>query len=363
MVNTAAALVGTVITIVIDRRRRGLRLDGRRASRDITPPSLPGRLMQASGGARRRRNVLGAMMLVAVVTVGCGGLHHRGDSSLGAGREPSQRIVVPAVVLGPAMFVTLKLEGHPYLFRIDTGALTTTVDASVAKALALRDHGASLMEPAVGCPVRAQPVAIPDWTLGAAKLPATTIMSTDTILAGIRFKGVQIGGLLGPDVLSRFGTVTLDFAHNRLILGGKVRSGANTIPIEPERYRHHLFITVRATIGGKTARYVIDTGSPTVAIQSRTAKKLGLKPSGASGRVAGVSGCAVNVSAVRLSNWAMGGKKMPAITAMALRGSLLPDTVERKGILGLIGAGALAPFRQVSIDFTKRRIQLGEPPG
>jgi predicted aspartyl protease len=301
--------------------------------------------------------------VIAVVLAGCGGSKDRQASPRSSRQDPSSGVVVPAVVVGPAMFVTLKLEGHPYLFRIDTGALTTTVDASVAKALALRDRGVPSMASTVGCPTRVQPVAISDWTLGKAMLPVRTIQSATTVLAGLKLRGVQIGGLLGDDVLSRFGTVTLDFAHQRLILGGAVQPGANTIPLELDRYDHHLFIAVRATIGGKTGRYVIDTGSPTLAIQSQTAAKLGLKPAGQSAEIAGVSGCTVNVTPIRITNWAMGGKKMPAISGFTSRSPFLPATVERRGILGIIGANALAPFGQISIDYSNQRIQLGKPPG
>jgi hypothetical protein len=140
-------------------------------------------------------------------------------------------------------------------------------------------------------------------------------------------------------------------------------AGANTIPLERGRYRHRLFITARATIGGKTGRYVIDTGSPALAIQSQTAAKLGLKPAGQSTLIAGVSGCTVNVTPVRITNWAMGARRMPAISGITSRSPFLPTTVEREGILGIIGANALVPFGQISIDFSKQRIQLGEPAG
>jgi predicted aspartyl protease len=306
--------------------------------------------------------VLGAGAIIVVAAAGCGGLHRR-EHDPDAGGEPSSGVVVPAVVAGPAMFVTLKLEGHPYVFRIDTGALTTTVDTSVAKALALRDRGTPSMASTVGCPTRVQPVAISDWTLGKATLPARTIQSAHTVLAELKLRGVEIGGLLGDDVLSRFGTVTLDFAHKRLILGGAVEPGPDTIPLQLDRYRRQLFITAQATIGGDTGRYVIDTGSPTLAMQSRTAAKLGLKPAGQSAEIAGVSGCTVNVTPIRITNWAMGGKKMPAIAGITSRSPFLPATVERRGILGIIGANALAPFGQISIDFSKQRMQLGKPPG
>jgi hypothetical protein len=308
------------------------------------------------------RYVLGAGAMMVVAVAGCGGLHRR-ERDPDAGVEPSSGVVVPAVVVGPAMFVTLKLEGRPYLFRIDTGALTTTVDASVAKALALRDRGTPSMAPAVGCQTRVQPVAISDWTLGQATLPARTIQSAYTVLAALKLGGVQIGGLLGDDVLSRFGTVTLDFAHKRLILGGAIQPGADTVALKLDRYSHHLFITAQATIGGKTGRYVIDTGSPTVAIQSHAAARLGLKPAGQSGRIAGVSGCTVNVTPIRITNWTMGRKKMPAISGITSRTPFLPASVERRGILGIIGANAFAPFGQISIDYSQQRIRLGGPPG
>ncbi len=154
-----------------------------------------------------------------------------GTSSL----SPSKRIVIPAVFThrkgrGVSAFIVLTVEGRPYLFRVGTGATRTTVDYTFAKAVALPARGAPTSETSVCRKVLAQPVEISDWRLGAATLPATRIISTKVAGAGSTTHGA-FAGSLGSDVLSRFGTLPLDPAGGRLIVGGRAPVGAKTIPM------------------------------------------------------------------------------------------------------------------------------------
>jgi hypothetical protein len=66
----------------------------------------------------------------------------------------------------------------------------------------------------VGCSEAASKVRIGRWSIGGQVLP--TIIATDSTIAGANGKAF---GLLGSDVLSRFGTISIDYAHGALTLG------------------------------------------------------------------------------------------------------------------------------------------------
>lgn len=235
------------------------------------------------------------------------------------------------------------------------------MDAAVAKALALPARGAAYSAVTIGCKTSVQLVAVSDWKLGEATLPAKTIVSAKTVFAGATLNGVPIGGLLGSDVLSRFGTVTLDFAGQRLILRGNAPRGGRTIPVKVERYNDgKVLVIVGATIGDKTAAYTIDTGSPTAVIESRAATQLGLRAVGKGLTVQGATACSATATPVRIDNWTASGVKLPATVGLSSRDSFIPKAV---GVVGLIGANVLSTFGAVTIDFADSRMVLGGTTG
>ncbi len=62
------------------------------------------------------------------------------------------------------------------------------MDATVAKALALPARGAAYSAVTIGCKASVQPVAVSDWKLGEATLPAKTIVSAKTVFVGATLK-------------------------------------------------------------------------------------------------------------------------------------------------------------------------------
>ena len=306
------------------------------------------------------------MAIAAAALAGCGSSGSEATTGMSSSERRSSGMVIPALVVrrpgGAGAFVRLTVKGRPYIFKVDTGAARTVVAATVAKALALPNRGARYSATTFGCKTSAQPVVVSDWKLGAATLPATTVASVKSVLAGAKLDGVPISGLLGPDVLSRFGTVTIDFAGNRLILGGNAPSGGHTIPITVKRSKSgKVFVTVQATIRGKTAGYVIDTGSSTPAIESRTTTQLGLQAVGKSLKAFGAA-CSTTVTPVRIDDWTAGGAKLPATVGVSSRSSFINKT-EGKGVVGLIGANVMSAFGEVTIDFADSRMVVGGTAG
>lgn len=126
-------------------------------------------------------------------------------------------------VLAPVL-----INGHgPYDFALDTGASITLVDTVIANRLRLPVVGQGQTVEGVGGTVTAIPVQVSAWTVGALKLPAATI--TKGNLPDAR-RGTGLQGLLGSDVLSRFGKVTIDYANGLLIVYSRVARAPETPP-------------------------------------------------------------------------------------------------------------------------------------
>lgn len=97
------------------------------------------------------------------------------------------------------------------MFVLDTGSSTSVVDRAVAQRLSLAPMGPAQHVAGVSCATTTQPVHVDAWRVGAVALPAQN-------LDGIALAIPGLTGLLGSDVLYRFGTITVDYAGGRLIL-------------------------------------------------------------------------------------------------------------------------------------------------
>jgi predicted aspartyl protease len=106
------------------------------------------------------------------------------------------------------------IHGRAFPFLIDTGSSKTLVDVALARRLHLKQVGRPIKVTGVGCSEPASKVRIGRWSIGGQVLP--TIIATDSTIAGANGKAF---GLLGSDVLSRFGTISIDYAHGALTLG------------------------------------------------------------------------------------------------------------------------------------------------
>jgi predicted aspartyl protease len=128
----------------------------------------------------------------------------------------SQRVPMTVIRSGASTVavVAVTLEGGaPKRFALDTGASSSVVDRKVAQQLSLPPVGWPGNAAGVSCSAKSQPVHVDSWKVGAVALPAQDVDSIALPVPGL-------DGLLGSDVLSRFGTVTIDYAASTLVLGG-----------------------------------------------------------------------------------------------------------------------------------------------
>lgn len=109
--------------------------------------------------------------------------------------------------------VRIVIHHHPFVFLVDTGASSVVLASSIAQYFHLKPVGPPVPVIGVGGGSVSQPVRLSGWRIGSRRLPATTAATESVVLVP------GIAGLLGSNVLSRFGRVTLDYRHGRLKLG------------------------------------------------------------------------------------------------------------------------------------------------
>ena len=139
-----------------------------------------------------------------------------GDASVPRAHATS---TVPLVIVKARSGATVALarviiHGREFPFVIDTGAEKTLVDTALARELHLNTVGNPINVSGVGCSETARNVRLGNWSVGGQSLP--DIIATSSRIAGANGHAL---GLLGSDVLSRFGAVGIDYAHEQLTLG------------------------------------------------------------------------------------------------------------------------------------------------
>jgi predicted aspartyl protease len=311
---------------------------------------------------RRRAIALLLAGFAGAGLAGCGGTGHAVVT-----RDVSARpVVVPITVhrsrSAVVVFVRLAVDGHPYDFVVDTGAVRTVIDAQVAKKLGLRGDGSPRQFWTLGCPVSAQPVAVPALRLGDASFSGTTVFTRRLRLprAPSRFR---VAGVLGSDFLSRFGAVTVDLTHRRLILGASISPGPrdDVVGIRLVRAVGGAWITTRVGLDHRHAGFIVDTGAAFSMIDSTAAARLRLRAVGPRTRITGAV-CTTAATLVAVHDWRFADLDLPhGFIVRAKRA--LPDRLLRKGVVGIVGMATLARFGTLTIDYPHARMILGDKAG
>lgn len=103
----------------------------------------------------------------------------------------------------------------PFAFALDTGASHSVIDQELAEELKLPAAGPNVKVTGVATTAEAEQLQMDSWRVGDVPLPGNTIVSLGMAQTN---HGVKLRGLLGSDVLSRFGAITVDYDRQRLFL-------------------------------------------------------------------------------------------------------------------------------------------------
>lgn len=129
--------------------------------------------------------------------------------------SPGIRLRVVSGSAGVWAFAKVFIGGKgPFTFTVDTGASHSVVDYDLVRRLHLRTIGEPLTVTGITCRGSAARLRMGKWRVGRVKLPAAEIQTID-----MPDPGGGVDGLLGSDILSTFGTISVDYRNERLLLG------------------------------------------------------------------------------------------------------------------------------------------------
>jgi Aspartyl protease len=271
--------------------------------------------------------------------------------------------------------VSACIDGHgPFPLVIDSGASSSQIDAKVASLLHLPSAGMPKKGTGVSCSTTIHPVKVATWSIGSVALSGQSLGSSSIPSFGLH---KAPAGLLGADVLSRFGAVRLDYQNQKLILSGpegpatagqKVVKGPTTtptpadltagypsatpIPIGVVFADHQVLALVAVTFSTKpNVAFLVDTGASTSAVSTATASTLNLVKLKKRVPVSGVA-CKVSASQVKSGRWSIAGTPLVATALVTVS---LPGT-SGAGIAGVLGSDQLSRFGSIVIDYAGGRL-------
>jgi len=276
------------------------------------------------------------------------------------------------------MSVGVCLDGHgPYPFIIDTGAAFSAVDAPLAARLDLPEVGAPQRFAGVGCTGDEQLEELASWSMAGVPLAGQAVaVQAFPGMGGAR----EPMGLLGADVLSRFGAVRFDFVAGTLTvpgLEGAAPTGTSTVhgplsvPLPPtlvsgqpkwvvgldESLAPTYFVVATPVQFGDndgTAEFGVDTGSSRSLVDASLNAVLKLARTDLAQAVTTV--CSrITVPLVASRQWSIGAAGL----APSLIGSIDLGSLRRSGIDGLLGLDQLSRFEYAVLDFSGAQLALG----
>jgi hypothetical protein len=262
----------------------------------------------------------------------------------------------------------------PFPFVVDSGAGQSTIDAALAQRLHLARAGPSSEYAGVGCTASAQPVDSGSWSVDGVPLAPQQL--TAATLPQIGGKGEPVG-LLGSDVLARFGAVRIDFAAGALVLAqaeGAALSGSldytgpsgspptaltggqgTTVPLTVSPLTGDVSLSVAVRFAGGSRRsFVVDTGSSQSVVSSSVARSESLRSTDLAQRQATVCST-ITVPLVHSGAWSIPG----VVLAPQLLGDTAFGAIGAGGIDGLLGSDQLRRFGWVVLDYSGGRLVLG----
>ncbi len=303
---------------------------------------------------------------------GCGGATPLGG---GAWRVP---ITVSVVAGQVAEMVNVCIDGKgPFPFVIDTGAGSSIIATHLADRLRLDRAGPGVQFAGVGCVGNAQPVGVASWSVAGVPLVAQTLTAASLPDFGGKDQPV---GLLGSDVLSRFGAIRIDFTASTLTLGGPegpalggtavvhgpqgpppsdvVTDGQSgtTVPVTVVLTPGAAAVNVPLRFAGGPARtFTVDTGSSQSVVSRSVAKAEHLTHSDLAQEQTTVCS-SITVPLVHSGSWSIPGVHLhPQLIGAAPFGPIAAG-----GTLGLLGSDQLIRFGWVVFDYAGGRLVLGE---
>jgi hypothetical protein len=275
------------------------------------------------------------------------------------------------------VLVSICVDGAgPFPFVVDTGAPSTLFDSHFPDHVRLAADAPVGVLRQPGCTVVVLHDLVHRWSIGPVALAGQSVSVVR--MPGFGLEGQPVG-LLGSDVLSRFGAVRIDYAAQRLtfagpegqgLVPGTSVDGPTPTPVPQGLLgvgaRTVVPLDVTTTASGTSALtpvrfgtsrsfpFDVATGASTSAVTRPLAAQQGLVKTGQTGPVTSF-GCLRDAPVVRSGPWAMGSVALPPGLMTAEVAATSPAGAE-----GLLGSDALRAYGWVVLDYRSGSLFLGD---
>lgn len=168
----------------------------------------------AAGSPTGRANRALAAVLVALLLLGFAACGQPQASPTPEQTVPLEVVEGPRGAVIAFVPVSIRDQG-PFPFALDTGASQSLIEQELAERLSLPEEGMTREVTGIAAVTEAMLIRVEEWRLGDVDLSATMAIRLDLPEPE---QGEGVGGLLGSDVLSSFGAITVDYEREVLVV-------------------------------------------------------------------------------------------------------------------------------------------------
>lgn len=271
---------------------------------------------------------------------------------------------------GALLFVDVCVDQlGPFPFLMDSGSDISLVSSSLAARLGLAAAGPPRFDQGVGCGETVIPRDITNWSAGDVPLVSQRVL---TGKLGY-LSGHPIDGIIGSDILSRFGFIRLNYESGAIslekpedlkprvgVVQGKLPLSRNPdvairVPLEVFASDRAVIVTVAVTVGPAVAsEFLVDTGSVVSGISAILVRHAKLRQSRTRVVLQGSFACKIEVASLPIGNWRIGSTPLPATHIVEL-------PPNESDIAGLLGSDVLGHYGVAVIDYSAGYLTLQRP--
>jgi hypothetical protein len=274
---------------------------------------------------------------------------------------------------GAVALASVCIDGAgPFPFLIDSGSALSVVDKQLSQRLHLRQVAPPEQAAGIGCSATVVPEQVSNWSVGGLTLSTQVIVGVS--LPNLE-KSQPLAGVIGSDVLSRFGSVRIDYRAQTLSLGSAesasptgnhVLRGPTSTPT-PSRFLTGVRVDAAATVVTQkgavgvyapirfdrsgTQLFIVDTGAEVSMVSPVLARTLHLVAAHQDVSLSAAIGCPVSLAEVQSGRWTLGPASLEPQLIARLPASGLKAN-------GLLGSDVLSRYGAVVIDYRGARILL-----
>jgi hypothetical protein len=256
-------------------------------------------------------------------------------------------------------------KSGPYPFVVDTGSTRSIIASGLASSLHLKKAGTVALGGS-GCATTGYLVKTPVLHVQAVALAPQQMVRSNLS----RWSGKRVDGVLGSDILGRFGAIKLDLTKHTLTFAGAEgpapvshaliigKTGttppasllkgppAANVPITIVQSPGSIAAFTNVSVANQGPYpFSVDTGSPTSSVS--TTAGLHLVADNGSDTAPGGVGCKGTVPTLAPTSLAMGSA--PPVT-LALHAVKIAGP-QRAGIVGALGLDALGTYGAIIVDY------------